>query len=90
MSKNDSLKDSMKGGLNGLFSSTAPAPAKNSLSKDNLSEEKEKVVHCNFLINKSIHTRMKYLAIDKNMSLKDIVNQAMLEYLEKNETTKRG
>lgn len=88
MSKNDSLKDSMKGGLNGLFSSTAPA--KNSLSKDNSSEEKEKVVHCNFLINKSIHTRMKYLAIDKNMSLKDIVNQAMLEYLEKNETTKRG
>lgn len=88
MSKNDSLKDSMKGGLNGLFSSTAPA--KNSLSKDNLSEEKEKVVHCNFLINKSIHTRMKYLAIDKNMSLKDIVNQAMLEYLEKNETTKEA
>lgn len=88
MSKNDSLKDSMKGGLNGLFSSTVLA--KNSLSKDNSSEEKEKVVHCNFLINKSIHTRMKYLAIDKNMSLKDIVNQAMLEYLEKNETTKRG
>lgn len=88
MSKNDSLKDSMKGGLNGLFSSTVPP--KNSLSKDNSSEEKEKVVHCNFLINKSIHTRMKYLAIDKNMSLKDIVNQAMLEYLEKNETTKRG
>lgn len=55
MSKNDSLKDSMKGGLNGLFSSTVPA--KNSLSKDNSSEEKEKVVHCNFLINKSIHTR---------------------------------
>ena len=88
MSKNDSLKDSMKGGLNGLFSSTVPA--KNSLSKDNSSEEKEKVVHCNFLINKSIHTRMKYLAIDKNMSLKDIVNQAMLEYLEKNETTKEA
>ena len=93
MSKNDSLKDSMKGGLNGLFSSTAPA--KNSLSKDNSSEEKEKVVHCNFLINKSIHTRMKYLAIDKiDVGEKDerewIVNQAMLEYLEKNETTKRG
>lgn len=41
MSKNDSLKDSMKGGLNGLFSSTAPA--KNSLSKDNSSEEKRKL-----------------------------------------------
>lgn len=87
MSKNDSLKDSMKGGLNGLFSSTVPT--NNSTAKENLPEEKEKVVHCNFLINKSIHTRMKYLAIDKNMSLKDIVNQAMLEYLEKNETVHR-
>lgn len=88
MSKNDSLKDSMKGGLNGLFSSTVPT--NKSTAKENLSEEKEKVVHCNFLIKKSIHTRMKYLAIDKNMSLKDIVNQAMLEYLEKNETVHRG
>lgn len=88
MSKNDSLKDSMKGGLNGLFSSTVST--NNSTVKENLPEEKEKVVHCNFLINKSIHTRMKYLAIDKNMSLKDIVNQAMLEYLEKNETVHRG
>lgn len=88
MSKNESLKDSMKGGLNGLFSSTTST--KNSSSQNSSSGEKEKVVHCNFLINKSIHTRMKYLAIDKNMSLKDIVNQAMLEYLERNETTHRG
>ena len=43
------------------------------------------LVHCNFVINKSIHTRMKFLAIKKNMSLKDIVNEAMKEYLEKNE-----
>ena len=28
---------------------------------------------------------MKYLAIDKNMSLKDIVNEAMKEYLDKHE-----
>lgn len=35
--------------------------------------------------NKSIHTRMKYLAIEKNMSLRDIVNEAMKEYLEKHE-----
>ena len=27
---------------------------------------------------------MKFLAIEKNMSLKDIVNEAMKEYLEKN------
>ena len=44
-----------------------------------------KNVHCNFVIDKSIHTRMKYLAIDKNMSLRNIVNEAMKEYLEKHE-----
>jgi hypothetical protein len=27
---------------------------------------------------------MKFLAIEKNMSLRDIVNEAMREYLEKN------
>ena len=69
MSKSDLLKDSMKGGLDGLLSPT----------------KKETAVHCNFIINKSIHNRMKFLAIKKNMSLKDIVNEAMKEYLEKNE-----
>ena len=28
---------------------------------------------------------MKFLAIEKNMSLRDIVNEAMREYLEKHE-----
>ena len=40
--------------------------------------------NCNFVIDKSVHTRMKFLAIEKNMSLRDIVNEAMKEYLEKN------
>ena len=76
------MKDSMKSGLDGLLSSTKkssqkkePAPAK---------AEKEPAVHCNFVIDKSIHTRMKFLAIENNMSLRDIVNEAMKEYLEKN------
>lgn len=46
--------------------------------------EKEPAVHCNFVIDKSVHTRMKFLAIEKNMSLRDIVNEAMKEYLENN------
>ena len=82
MGKSDSLKNGMRSGLDGLLSSTGkstqkkePAPVKT---------EKEPAVHCNFVINKSIHTRMKYLAIEKNMSLRDIVNEAMKEYLEKN------
>ena len=80
MNKQD-LKDSMRSGLDGLLSSTKKAPQQ---KKTSLTEpEKETAVHCNFVINKSIHTRMKYLAIEKNMSLKDIVNEAMKEYLEK-------
>ena len=82
MSKSDLLKDSMKTGLDGLLSST-----KNSTKKKqqvSSATEKGAAVHCNFVINKSVHTRMKYLAIEKNMSLRDIVNEAMKEYLEKN------
>ena len=83
MDKSDLLKDSMKGGLNSLLSSTTPSYTEDKPAK--VATEKETAVHCNFLINKSIHTRMKYLAIDKNMSLKDIVNEAMKEYLDKYE-----
>lgn len=83
MGKSNLLKDSMKGGLNGLLSSTTPSSTEDKPAK--VAKEKETVVHCNFLINKSIHTRMKYLAIDQNMSLKDIVNEAMKEYLDKYE-----
>ena len=89
MSKSDQLKNSMKGGLNGLLSPTSTT--KNSRTKKivpETPETKEKPVHCNFIIEKSIHTRMKYLAIEKNMSLKEIVNAAMKEYLDKNETKK--
>lgn len=83
MGKSNQLKNSMKGGLNGLLSSTTPSPTEDKPAK--IATEKETAVHCNFLINKSIHTRMKYLAIDKNTSLKDIVNEAMKEYLDKYE-----
>lgn len=83
MGKSNLLKDSMKGGLNSLLSSTTPSYTEDKPAK--VATEKETAVHCNFLINKSVHTRMKYLAIDKNMSLRDIVNEAMKEYLDKYE-----
>lgn len=82
MGKSDLLKDSMKGGLDGLLSPTTKSrtekPAGGAPGK------KEPAVHCNFVMDKSIHTRMKYLAIEKGMSLKEIVNEAMREYLERN------
>ena len=77
MGKSDLLKDSMKSGLDGLLSSTKKSPQKKEATP--LKTEKEPAVHCNFVIDKSVHTR-----IEKNMSLRDIVNEAMKEYLEKN------
>ena len=86
MGKQDSLKDSMRSGLDGLLSPTKSTEKNTSRQKQPSPAvpEKEPAVHCNFIIIKSIHTRMKFLAIEKNMSLKDIVNEAMKEYLEKN------
>ena len=77
MGKSDLLKDGMKSGLDGLLSSTKKSPQKKETVP--AKAEKEPAVHCNFVINKSIH------AIEKNMSLRDIVNEAMREYLEKHE-----
>ena len=95
MSKSSMLKEGMKGGLNGLLSSTKK-PTKEQIATEaipttqalpvSVSETTEVPVHCNFLINKSIHTRMKYLAIKKGMSLRDIVNEAMTEYLKRHDT----
>lgn len=84
MGKGDLLKDGMKGGLNGLISSTTSVKSEEKKTSEK-TVEKESAVHCNFIINKSIHKRMKYLAIDLNKSLKDIVNEAMEEYLAKYE-----
>ena len=84
MGKSDLLKDGMKGGLNGLISSTTSVKSEEKKTSEK-TVEKESAVHCNFIINKSIHKRMKYLAIDLNKSLKDIVNEAMEEYLAKSE-----
>ena len=70
MGKSDLLKDGMKSGLDGLLSSTKKSPQKKETAP--AKAEKEPAVHC------------KFLAIEKNMSLRDIVNEAMREYLEKN------
>ena len=86
MSKSDQLKNSMKGGLDGLLSPTSTAKKEETYNTSTASSEKKEIpVHCNFVIDKSIHTRMKYMAIEKNKSLKDIVNEAMKEYLDKYE-----
>ena len=80
MSKSSMLKEGMKGGLNGLLSSTKKP------SKEQIVTETTPAPPVSVSINKSIHTKMKYLAIKKGMSLRDIVNEAMTEYLKRHDT----
>lgn len=82
MGKSDLLKDSMKTGLDGLLSPTGKTPQPQRPAAP--VAEKEPAVHCIFVIDRSIHTRMKYLSIEKEVSLKEIVNEDMKEYLAKN------
>ena len=59
MSKSDLLKDSMKGGLDGLLSSTK----KSTGGKQPVAAptEKETAVHCNFVINKRTNSKQAWL-----------------------------
>ena len=82
MAKRDLLKTGMAEGLSGLLASTEKPPK---ASKPRMPAATEAPVHCNFHINRDIHLRMKYLAIEKNMSLREIVNEAMSEYLKRME-----
>lgn len=89
MGKNDQLKGSMKGGLDSLLSSTSSSSKKKTKNKKVVvsvvpsPSSNESPVHCNFVMSKSVHTRMKLLAIERNMSLRDVVNEAMEAYLGK-------
>ena len=83
MSKSSMLKEGMKGGLNGLLSSTKK-PSKEHVATEtasappvSVSETTEGPVPCNFLINKSIHTRKQSPHIKQRMTLRNIDNQEM-------------
>lgn len=73
-----SMAAGMTGGLDSLIQPTAPV-------QEPEQPKKEKAVHCNFVINQSIHTRLKTLAIRKGITLKEAIQEAALEYLNKYE-----
>ena len=70
----NSIAAGMTGGLDSLIQPTAPF-------QEPGQPKKEKAVHCNFVINQSIHTRLKTLAIRKGVTLKDVIQEAALNYL---------
>ena len=77
MSKSSMLKEGMKGGLNGLLSSTKK-PSKEQIVTETTPAPPVSVSETTEV--------MKYLAIKKGMSLRDIVNEAMTEYLKRHDT----
>ena len=82
MSKSSMLKEGMKGGLNGLLSSTKK-PSKEQIVTENTQAPPVSVSETTEV---PVHTKMKYLAIKKGMSLRNIVNEAMTEYLKRHDT----
>ena len=82
MASKKDLKSSMAHGLNNGLDSLIQPTTK---IQEPEQPKKEKAVHCNFVINQSIHTRLKTLAIRKVITLKDAIQEAALEYLNKYE-----
>ena len=62
----NSIAAGMTGGLDSLIQPTAPF-------QEPGQPKKEKAVHCNFVINQSIHTRLKTLAIRKASPAKGLI-----------------
>ena len=82
MANKKDLKSSIAHGMSsGLDSLIQPTTNKQEPEQP----QKEKAVHCNFVINQSIHARLKTLAIRKGVTLKDVIQEAALEYLDRNE-----
>lgn len=77
MAKKNDLKNSMSGGLvgglDGLIQSTSGKQ-----------EKPEKAVHCNFVMNEMFHKKLKVIAVRKGMTLKEALQEAITDYLEKN------
>jgi hypothetical protein len=69
MGKKEDLKKSMQKGMDGLIRSTEKA-----LPVVNDKEESE--VRRNFIIKKSYHTKLKTLAAERGVSMKELVQEA--------------
>ena len=82
MTDKKDLRNDMIHGLNNKLDSLIQPTA---YTPEPEQPKKEKAVHCNFVINQSIHTRLKTLAIRKGITLKDAIQEAALEYLNKYE-----
>jgi predicted HicB family RNase H-like nuclease len=74
MAKKEDLKRRMGTGIDALIRSTEDE------KEASVTDDKEKDVRCNFIMSKKYHTRLKMLALQRETSLKAIVEDAFALY----------
>lgn len=94
MAKKDELKDNMSnamGGLDTFFGGEVPQQPKAATKKAVTPKEdpvNEKLTRYNYVVTQEQKKRLKKLAADKDMTLKEILEAALSEYLNKYESRK--
>ena len=81
MAKKNDLKNSMSAGLTGGLDSLIQSTAG---QKEAQKPKKAKTVHCNFVMDETYHQNLKLIAIRKGDSLKSVLQEAISDYLDKN------
>ncbi|OAV72537.1 hypothetical protein Barb6_01035 [Bacteroidales bacterium Barb6] len=82
MGKKEDLKQRMQGGMESLIRSTVKDDdaGENSRNTVPTGEEKEKEVHCNFVMPKGLHKKLKMVAAQKDVKLKTVLQEALEGY----------
>lgn len=94
MAKKNELKDQMSnamGGLDSFFGGEVPPQPKAAAKKAVTPKEdpaSEKLTRYNYVVTQEQKKRLKKLAADKDMTLKEILEAALSEYLNKYESRK--
>lgn len=91
MAKKDKLKDTMSnamGGVDNFFSGEA-SPHPTTTGKTSIAPKEDpesgKLTRYNYVVTQEQKKRLKKLAADKDMTLKDILEAALSEYLDRHE-----
>lgn len=95
MAKKDELTNNMSnalGGIDNFFGGDTPAPQPKTTGKKAVLPKEdpgsEKLTRYNYVVTQEQKKRLKKLAAEKDMTLKDILEAALSEYLDRHENGK--
>lgn len=71
--KQNTMKDKMKSGLDGLIQVTSSTKEEMEISQP----KKNEIVRCSFVMEKHYHQRMKMIAVMEGKSLQDTLKEAL-------------